>query len=174
MTRSDVALVALLLVGVAEAGALALRSRATPTVVVPLLLPGEAPEAIFSSGGAEARLRARGVAIGDYVTIEDLARGALALSTDGLPGAAPLSSAERSALTPLVAAADQHRNELLQNERDARDAEAALDAAALRIVTALTPEQRAWVLAHRDEVSVGGVEAAYWKELQDALATAAP
>ena len=109
--------------------------------------------------------------MGDFLTIEDLARGVLALDGGEHGG---LSAAERDALGPVVAEAVAHRQALLDNEAALAAAEAELDAAAREILAALGPEQQAWILAQRDQVSVGEVEGAYWVELARRLEADGP
>lgn len=106
---------------------------------------------------------------GDVVTVEDLARGCLALE-EGKLDAPRLSMSERERLREQIALADQHRKELLAIEEQHRQREAELDTKARALAATLTPEQWDWIRAHRDEVSVGRVEAAYWDKLQAELA----
>lgn len=172
MKALDAVLVALLAVGAAEAGALAWRTTTTPVATLPLLLPGDDPGALFAPGGAETVLAARAATIGDYVTVEDLARAALLASRGEL--GEPLTAGERERLAALVARTDADREALLAVEAELRAEEEALDAEARTIVGTLTAEQRRWILDHRDAISVGRVEAEYWAELAAALAEPAP
>ncbi len=164
-----------LLVALAAGMGLALRLVVVPSPVayVPVMTAADSTQAMQSPGGAERALDARLAQVGDYVTVEDLARGALAIEQGRLPGVAPLSESERAALEEQVAKADQHRKDLLAAEAELARAEAEQDATARQIAATLTPEQKAWVLAQRDNVSVGGVEAAYWEELAAALSAPA-
>ncbi len=156
----DRLLVALLVVAVVLAGMLVWRNTNTPMVVLPAAVrPGEAGDSVVRGQVAQ---------VGDWLTIEDLVRGVLALERDTLDGP-PLTDAEREELHALVLQADAHRTELLEVEVALRSAEQALDARARALAAALTPEQRAWVLAQRDQVSVGSVEAAYWRDLAQIL-----
>ena len=84
----------------------------------------------------------------------------------------PQSDADRARLAPLVARAAEHRDALLAAEAELAEAERALDAEALAILATLDPAQRAWILDHRDRISVGQVEAAYWEALLAALPAA--
>lgn len=162
---------ALLAIGLVEAGLLLARERSSPRAAFALVAPESPP---LSAAGADGAVRARVSAVGDYLTVEDLARGVLALERGELPGAAPLTDAERRELATRVAQADAHRQELLAIETDLRTKEAELDQIARELAASFTPEQRAWVLAERDRVSVGRIEAAYWAALVDELAEAAP
>lgn len=170
MTRTDVVLVLLLAIGLAEAGALAWRARTTPVVLVPVLQAGDPADMLHAPGGPERLLAAHVAQIGDHVTVEDLARGALALLDGGLDGVPPLTDAERARLAPLVAQTRQDRDALLASSAALADIDAQLDARALEIVRTLTDEQLAWIHAHRDDVSVAGVEDAYWAALQQRTA----
>lgn len=162
----DAALVALLVVALVEAGLLLARARTAPRLALPMTAAGPG----IDPAGADRAVRASVVAVGAYVTVEDLARGVLALERGALVGAAPLSAAERAEVAALVAQADLDRRALLDTETRLRAVEAELDARARAIAASLTPEQRAWVLAERDRVSVGRVEAAYWAALAETLA----
>lgn len=133
--------------------------------LLPLLKPGAAPGALQGPGAVEAGLRSQTAWVGDYVNIEDLVRGTLALEQGKLTGVAPLSDAERQALSTVMAQADQHRQELLSVESQIAAKEAELSENARQMAQQLSPEQRAWILAERDRVSVGGIEAGYWAEL---------
>lgn len=176
MTRDralDAALVVALGVAVVLAGRLALREDAG-VAYVPAMGPADGTPAMQGPGGAERALDAKLAVVGDYLTVEDLARGVLALQEGRLPGVAPLTADEAARVKALVATADAHRVELLRVEGELADAEREQDETARKIAATFTPEQAAWVLAQRDKVSVGGIEAAYWRELADSLSAAAP
>ncbi|MFZ5477116.1 MAG: hypothetical protein ACOZNI_10105 [Myxococcota bacterium] len=149
MSRAaDGALALLLALALAQAVALALR-------------PGPAARAGVPLGSVAA--------LGETITVEDLARGTLALEEGHLPGAAPLFAGERDRARALFARAAAQRDELLRIEGEIAAAEARLGDDARAIAATLTPEQRAWVVAQRDRVSVGQVERAYWDALLAAL-----
>lgn len=174
MTRDralDVALVLALVVGGVLAGRLALRADAG-VVYLPVMGPMDSTPAMQGPGGAERALDAKLATVGDYLTVEDLARGVLALQEGRLPGVPPLTADEAARVKALVATADAHRVELLEVEGALADAEREQDETARKIAATFTSEQAAWVVAQRDKVSVGGIEAAYWKELADTLAAA--
>ncbi len=163
--------ITLLLLVAAVAQAVALTLRPAPAGVALVLLPGT-PEELAAPGGVQGATAAV-TEVGELVTIEDLARLSLRLAEgDEVKGVAPLSAAEREALRPVVARAREHRGALLQEEAALRAAEAEVDAAALQVLAGLDPEQQRWMLAHRDELSVSGVEDAYWTRLADALEAA--
>ncbi|MES2644328.1 MAG: hypothetical protein V4850_32885 [Myxococcota bacterium] len=173
MTRAqllDGVLVALLGVALAQAVLLA-AGGGTVRAYVPLLGADDPPGQLQADGGAARALAAKAAVVGEFVTIEDLARGVLALENGSLPGAAPLTAAERAALAPLVRQAAEDRLALLAVEGEIAAVEASLQDRARRIAETLTPEQRAWIVAQRDVVSVGELEQAYWDEL---LALGAP
>lgn len=157
----DRVLTALLVVAAALAGMLAFRERGTPRVVLPVAVP--------MGQDADRTLQAQVATVGDWLTIEDLARGALALEKGEVLTSPRLSAGEREELRRLVGQADQHRAALLQAESELRATQDALDARARALAASLTPEQRAWVVQERDRVSVGEVEAAYWAELASML-----
>lgn len=160
VAMKDRVLAVLLLVALGQAGVLAWRQVSTPRVMLPAAVrPGE---------DAALALHGQVAAVGDWLTIEDLVRGALALEQGRLEGP-PLTEAERAELHALVLQADQHRSELLQVETELRATQDALDTRARALAASLTPEQRDWVLAQRDRVSVGSVEAAYWADLAAVL-----
>ena len=159
----DGLLVVLLVAALAQA-ALLLRGGVDRRYV-PLLSEGDPPGTLQGPGAASRVLRARGAAVGEFVTIEDLARGALALRDGQLPGAAPLSASEAARLQPLLEKAAQDRKDLLAVEGEIAGVQAEIQEKAAAIAATLTPEQRAWIIANRDDVSVGQVEQAYWDEL---------
>lgn len=161
---------ALLLLALVLAGLLLRRDLETPVATLPLLDAAAPPGALQGPGEAEAALRAKVMVLGDYYTVEDLARGVLALEQGGLDGVAPLSDGEREAVAALLREADQHRTELLALEEQIRGAEAELGEIGIQLAASLTPEQRARVIAQRDQVSVGEVERAYWDAVLNALA----
>lgn len=165
MNRGDLALILLLVIGLGEAGALAWRAHTRPVALVPVLQAGDPAEALYAPGGAERQFATHVATLGDYVTVEDLARGALALLDGGMDGVPPLTEAERARLAPLVAQTRQHRDELLATVTGLAEVDAQLDAQALEIVRTLTDEQLAWIHAHRDDVSVASIEDAYWADL---------
>lgn len=158
----DRLLLGLLALALVQAVALAVRAWRTPAA---------APLAVAVAPGqdADAALRAQVATLGDWVTVEDLARGALALERGDLPGVPALDEDERAELRALVAQAERDRNELVRVEGELRAAQDELDQRALALAASLTPEQRAWVYAQRDAVSVGQVERAYWAELAAVL-----
>ena len=166
MSRAvDLALAALLLVGLGEAAWLALRPAPQAPVVFEVV--DEVPEvnALRDPSAWSRAVRTRVAQVGDPLTIEDLARVSLAALDGQTPGVAPLSEAERAALRPVVERAQRHRDELLAVEQQLHEEESRWNEAALRILATLTPEQRRWLEEHRDEVSVGKIEADYWEEL---------
>lgn len=176
MTRDgvlDTALAVALGVAVILAGRLALRDDAR-VAYLPVMGPADSTPAMQGPSGAERALDAKLAVVGDYLTVEDLARGVLALQEGRLPGVPPLTGDEAARVKALVATADAHRVELLEVEGALADAERDQDETARKIAATFTPEQAAWVAAQRDKVSVGGIEAAYWKELADSLPPAAP
>jgi hypothetical protein len=157
----DGATTALLLLAVALAVALAARGGGG-RAYLPLQGPGDPPGALRGPGRAEAALQAKVAALGDYLTVEDLARGALALERGELPEVTPLSAGERERLAALLAEADAHRTELLALEGEIAQVESELGAVARSLAASLTPAQRDWIQSQRDQVSVGEVERAYW------------
>jgi hypothetical protein len=170
----DLLLVVLLGVAVVQAALLVRRDGGTVRAYVPLLARGEAPGGLQAPGGAARALAAHAAAVGDFVTVEDLARGVLALRDGTLPGAPALTDAERTALDPLLRRASEDRLELLRVEGDIAKVDAAMQDRARAIAATLTPAQRAWVVANRDVVSVGQIEQSYWDELLAAPGAAVP
>lgn len=146
------------------------QTRGAPTArhaAVPLLLPSDPPGSLHAPGADERALRARAASVGEVLTIEDLIRLAVLLEEGRgaevgveLP---PLTEAERSELRARIQAADEHRRALLAAEGDLAAADRALRDAATRLAADLSPDQRAWIQANRDAVSVGEVEEAYWQ-----------
>lgn len=165
MTRAlDGVLLVLLALALVQAVQLVQRGGEA-RVYVPLQDAQDPPGVLQAPGAAERVLAARSAAVGDFITVEDLARGALALRDGPVTGSPPLSDAERAALTTLLERAAAHRADLLAVEGEIAAAEAKLQAQAIAIAETLTAEQRAWIVAQRDRVSVGEVEQAYWDEL---------
>ncbi len=169
---ADVALVGLLAVALVQAVLLG-RDRGEARAYVPLLGAQDPPGALQGEGAAARALAAKAAAVGEFVTIEDLARGVLALREGTLPGAAPLTEAEAARVDVIVRQAAADRLELLRVEGEIAAVEAEMQAKARAAAATLTPEQRAWIVAQRDAVSVGQVEQAYWDELL-AASPAAP
>ncbi len=169
----DLLLVLLLGVALVEGALLALRGGGG-RILVPVQHAGDPPGLLMGPGQGERVFHARMAAVGDWLTIEDLVRGALLLQEGRLEGAEPLSDGERRRLSEALAAARTHRDELLAVEGEIRQAEAELAERTLAAVRALTPEQRAWILARRDDVSVGLIERSYWESLARALEEEAP
>lgn len=163
----DGVLVVALGVGLVLAARLVLADQSV--AYVPVMAPTDSTQAMQAPGGAERALAVKLARVGDYLTVEDLARGVLAIQQGRLQGAQPLTVDELAKLKSRVASADEHRTALLEAEAALAKAEADQDATARQIAATLTPEQKAWVLAQRDNVSVGGVEAAYWQELAAVL-----
>jgi len=126
---------------------------------------GDPPGALGRPGGAEQVLRTRVAALGDYLTVEDLVRGALVLERGELEGAPALDDEERQQLAQLLEQAAAQRDELLRVEGEIRRLDGELAEGARQLAASLTPAQRAWVLQRRDEVSVDRLERAYWDEL---------
>lgn len=126
---------------------------------------GDPPGALGRPGGAEQVLRTRIAALGEYLTVEDLVRGALALERGELEDAPALDDGERRELAELLAEAAGERDELLRVEGEIRRIDRELAQGARQLAASLTPEQRAWVLQQRDAVSVDRLERAYWDEL---------
>ncbi|MDP2310248.1 MAG: hypothetical protein Q8P18_29805 [Pseudomonadota bacterium] len=166
----DGLLVVLLVVALVQAVLLGAGGGAV-RAYVPLLGEADPPGHLQAPGGAARALAAKAAAVGEFITVEDLARGVLALSEGSVAGAAPLTDAERAAIAPIVRKAAEDRQALLVVEGEIAELEARLQERARGIAATLTPEQRAWIVAQRDAVSVGEVEQAYWDEL---LALAPP
>lgn len=159
-----------LLLGVALLLALLLVCQKTPPSVrlIPLLGPGESPAELQRPGGASQVLRSRVAGIGEYLTIEDLIRGALALE-QGKLSAPSLTEIERRHLKALLEQASAHRDELLAIEEEINRLDRELDATARGMADTLTPAQREWIRAQRNVVSVGNRERLYWQELDSLL-----
>lgn len=132
---------------------------------LPLLEAGDPPGRLMAPGAAAVVTAEKVGKVGDYMTLEDVVRAAVALEQGQLAGVAPLTEAERAALREELAATAAARDDLLRVEADLQQTDAALQATTRQIVEALTPEQRAWILANRNQISVGGVEAGYWDTL---------
>ncbi|MBN1337187.1 MAG: hypothetical protein JXB39_14605 [Deltaproteobacteria bacterium] len=164
----DLVLLLLLGVAVAEGALLAARPRGG-RVLLAAQQPSDPPGLLMGPGRAEQVLATHLATVGEWITVEDLVRGALLLQEGRLPGVAPLSETERTRLAEALERARVHRDELLAVEAEIRTVEAALAERAREAVRALTPEQRAWILARRDEVSVGAIERPYWEALARAL-----
>jgi hypothetical protein len=168
----------LLLVGVAALGLWRGGSAPAPEAspardALPLLAPGDPPGALYAPGAAPAQLRAKLSAVGEVITVEDLARGVLALQEGQLPGVEPLPEALREELSRRLTVTNQRREELLALETQLATEEARLAAEARSLAEGLTPEQRAWVAQQRDVASVGAVERAYWEALLQTLSAPA-
>lgn len=153
---------------------LGLRQRLDPAegaLLLPLLRPGAGADALMGPGAETRAVAAEAAAVGELLTIEDLIRACWALSArpEGLPGAPPLSADERAALLPLVERADQQRRALLAVEAELAAAEGRLSAAAAAAAGGLDPAQRALIMSERDQISVGGVEEAYYGEARAKL-----
>lgn len=168
----DLLLLLLLAIALVQAGLLLSHDGGVTGVTVLLQTASDPPGALQTSGGSEVALKARVAGVADYMTVEDVARGALALQRGELPGVAPLDDDERARLGAILHDAATHRDELLAVEGEIRGLESALRARTAEIARTLTPEQRAWVMARRDQVSIDQVERAYWDELLGAAAAA--
>ncbi len=134
---------------------------------IPLLLPSDPPGSLHVPGADERALRARAASVGEVITIEDLVRLAVLLE-EGRGAEAgvelpPLTKEERAALRARIRTAEEHRRALLAAEGDLAAADRALRDAATQLAAGLSPDQRAWVQANRNAVSVGEVEEAYWQ-----------
>ncbi len=172
---ADLAVVVLLGVALVQAVLVVGRGGGEPVRAwFPLLGPADPPGALQGEGGAARALQARAAAVGEFVTVEDLARGVVALRDGTLTGVAPLSDAERAALMPLLERANTDRLELLRVEAEIAGVQSDLQDRARAIAATLTAEQRAWIVANRDQVSVGELEQAYWDELLGASEPAPP
>jgi hypothetical protein len=169
----DVVFLVLLGLAVLQAGLLAFRPPPGQSYLH-LLGRGENPSLLSADGKAEHAVAAKVAVVGDYLTIEDLVRGTLLLEEGRLPGVKPLSPRERGRVVKLLATATEHRDELLRTEAEIASSEEELRQEALRIVAELSPEQRAWILAQRDAVSVGRIERSYWAELARMLVPETP
>jgi hypothetical protein len=177
MSRAvDVAAVVLLLVALAELAMLVQHPAPSGLAVLPVVDDPADVNQLRDPTAWPRAVRARVARVGDPLTIEDLARVSLAALDGDVPGVAPLTEPERARLEPLVKAADTRRDELLKVEQQLHDIETDWNREALQILATLTPEQRAWLAEHRDEISVGEVEASYWEALDKRIdaARAAP
>jgi len=159
--------VGVLAVAVAVLGWDQLAGEHTPIVYVPMLQSTDPPGSLRAPDADVRAIRATAAAIGEVVTIEDLVRVVVALEEGrgaevGMPDAPPLTEAERAALAPLLARARADRDALLAVEAELQTAEVGLRGEARQVAGSLTPEQRAWVQANRDQISVGQVEDEYW------------
>lgn len=138
-------------------------------VAVPMLLPDDAPGSLHQPGADRTVLAARAAAMGEVLTIEDLIRSIVALEAGQVEGLPPLTEAERAELRDLLALATGHRDALLAVEGQLAAAEDRLDGAAKDMAAELTPQQRGFIQEERDQISVQGVEEAYWKDAEEAL-----
>jgi hypothetical protein len=160
----DLALVAALVVAVSLTVLGAVRDP-VGALGLPLLAAGDPPGALHAPGAPARALQGRLATVGDVLTIEDLARGVLALEQGHLPGVAPLSPGDRAEVAKRLAEANARREALLALETRMAREDAALRAEAVALAATLTPEQRAWVASQRDIASVAGVERVYWDAL---------
>jgi hypothetical protein len=166
---ADVTLSVLLGLALVQAALIAHRDGEPRAGTFALVGPGDSQGTLQAPQGAARAIEARVGAVGDFLTIEDLARGVLALEQGSLPGVEPLSASEKARLKPILEQAARDRDDLLSTEGQIAAKEAELGAKAREIALTLTPEQRAWVIAQRDAVSVGKVEQSYWDELLKTL-----
>lgn len=144
-------------------------------VGLPLLGASDPPGALHAPGAPARALRGRIATLGDVLTIEDLARGVLALEQGQLTGVAPLPAALRAEVATRLAETHARREALLALETRMASEDAALRSEAVALAATLTPDQRAWVATQRDIASVAGIERVYWDALLAALdAPAAP
>ncbi len=167
---TDGLLFVLLLLAAVQAVRLTTRPGSIARAYVPVLTETTPSGSVQGPGTAERALTTELATLGDWLSVEDLARGVLALERGELEGVDPLSPSERARVTTLVRDADEHRRALLAVEAQMAASEAALGDAARNIARTLTSEQRAWIAKQRDDVSVGQLEAAYWAEVTAALA----
>jgi hypothetical protein len=167
---ADLAVLVLLVLAVLQAVLLAFRPPPGRSFLA-LFGRGENPALLSAEGGAERAVASKVAAVGDYLTIEDLVRGTLLLEEGRLPGVQALSPGERKRVATLMATATAHRDELLATEAELAANEEALRQEVQTIVLGLSPEQKAWILAQRDAVSVGRIERGYWTELGAMLAS---
>ncbi len=165
------ALTALLLVA-ALVGMIFPREVPPAQVALPMMTPGE--PAPMGPGAPSRAILAKVVTVGELLTVEDLARGVLAMEQGALPGVSPLDAATREEVARRLSVANARREELLELETRLAQEDARLAEAARAIAETLTPEQRAWILAERDRASVAGVERAYWDAVLEAMGTPTP
>jgi hypothetical protein len=162
---------ALLVVAVALAAWSLCLGRASPPgrLLLPLLGAGDSPMALQRPGGGHDTARLKAAALGDYVTVEDLVRGALALQKGSASGVPALEPSERARVQEILQRAAEHRDALFQAEEALLAAERDLNESARALADALGPAQREWIRAQRNAVSVGERERAYWRELDELL-----
>jgi hypothetical protein len=167
---ADATLLVLLLAALAQVGWQLTAGRDGHAVLaVPMLRPGDAPGSLHAPGAPARAARAALATQGTVITAEDLARGVLALERGELEGIPPLDAATRAEVSEALRKVNDAREALLALETKLAAEDAALAADARALAATLTPEQRAWVLAQRDQASVADVERAYWDAVLAAL-----
>jgi len=137
---------------------------------LPLLDPESGEDqrlALEAPGGTLRAATARLQRVGVVLTIEDVARGLLHLSSDA--ARQPLSEEQRQVLLPLVLRARELRQELLANEALLVSAHGELRDEGRAVLDQLDPQARRIISTERDSLSVEGVEGAYWQELETRL-----
>ncbi len=167
--RKAIDLTLLLLLCLALAEAVLLTQAGDERELVPMLRQGQGqlsndlsmdPTRIFASRMAVA---------GDYVTIEDLVRGALAIQRGELDGARPLSARRREQLGEALQKALRDRDTLMELDQRQRTLQQELAAETRKLAAALDPQQLQWMVDQRNAISVGQVEQSYWQQALDVL-----
>ncbi len=113
----DLALVAALVVAVSLTVLGAVRDP-VGALGLPLLAAGDPPGALHAPGAPARALQGRLATVGDVLTIEDLARGVLALEQGQLPGVAPLAPGDRAEAVALAATLTPEQRAWVASQRD--------------------------------------------------------
>ena len=166
MTRwADIAILTLLALALARGIYMA---RETPAAAPAglALLQADAPADTLQQPDAVRQIATNQMAIvGEVWTIEDLARAAQMLQEGSVPGVMPLSESTAKDLKVGLAKAHASREKLSTIQAEIRATENELVRTARQLASTLTPEQRNWILTHRDRISVSEVEQQYWTRL---------
>ena len=162
---ADIAILTLLALALARGVYMA---RETPTAApagIPLVQTDMSAGTLDKPGAVRHIATNQMAVVGEVWTIEDLARAAQMLQDGGLPGVMPLSERTAAELKDGLTKAQASREKLTTIQGEIRATEAQLVHTARQLASTLTPEQRAWIIAQRDRISVSEVEQRYWDTL---------
>lgn len=143
------------------------RTKKIP-VFMPLLVPGEDYSSydLGKIGVQSAKILKNAGRIGSTISLEDIIRGILLLEKKNN---FPLSRRQKNKISAILEDAYKEREDLLQYSNEIREIEKEISVLGDKIYSFLTPEQKEYLIARRDRISLKEFEEPVWKELINLL-----
>lgn len=137
-------------------------------VFMPLLVPGEDYSSydLEKVGAQAARVLEKVGRIGPTISLEDMVRGTLLLEKRE---ELSLNAWQKYRISAILKNAYKKREELLKCQNEISKLEHEIPILGGRVYNLLTPEQKKYIFANRDKISLKEFEEPAWENLNDSL-----